>query len=187
MATPKKAAKKVAKKAAKKSAKKSAKHSESRDVRRAYEHLGRVEILQKTSGESDANTSMLVKLAQGELKAGYSKDAADLLRAAEHLSFAALGHSNRRSSEISPQLKKEILSEIDHLTRKSQEHAEEEGERHPELVSLHDSMLKRANDGIAKGVYRQSLELARGAEALTHVFKHGPIRITAGKSQLKLR
>jgi len=45
MAT-KKAAKKSAKKAAKKAAKKSAKHHGGSELRRAYEHLGRLEVLQ---------------------------------------------------------------------------------------------------------------------------------------------
>jgi hypothetical protein len=186
MAPGKKMAKKAAKKVAKKAAKKSAHHHESRDVRRAYEHLGRVEILQRAFDESDADISMLVSLAQSEVKAGQSRNAADLLRGAEHLSFAGLA-KGRGGSRVSEELEREILAEVDHMTRKAADHAEEEGERYEQVATLSRVMLNRAHNLIAKGAYRPALELARGAEALAHVMKLGTGRLESGRSPGRLR
>ena len=80
MPPPKKAAKKVAKKAAKHA---DPKHHEARDLRRAYEHLGRIESLQRavTSGLQEG-VATLVALAQQQLKGGNARNSAELLRAA---------------------------------------------------------------------------------------------------------
>ena len=80
----------------KKAAKKSAAHHhdkphQTNDLRRAYEHMGRLEVLRKSLEASTADAvGVLAKLAQNEIGAGHNKDAADLLRASEHLSFAVL-------------------------------------------------------------------------------------------------
>ena len=129
---------------------------------------------------------MVTKLAQVELKAGNSKGAADLLRAAEHLSFARLGRTGRAESSVSHDLKNQVFSEVDHLAHRAEEHVEEEGARYPEVVALSQSMLEEARAGLAKGTYRRCLELARGAEALTHVFNHGGSRLPRGRKQAKL-
>jgi hypothetical protein len=104
-------AKKAAKKAAKKVAAKHAdpQHHERRDLRRAYEHLGRVEIL-KQNGQAELNDVVsLVALAEKELVQGHRKDAADLLRAAEHFSFAAIVPSATKPGKVSPELKDVVL------------------------------------------------------------------------------
>src|SRR5258708_16482578 len=77
------------KKAAKKSAKHhDHKHDSAKDLRRAYEHLGRLEILQRTLQPTQAgDVKSLITLAKQELENGHRKDAADLLRPAEHFSF----------------------------------------------------------------------------------------------------
>ncbi len=75
------ALKKVAKKAAKKAAKKSAKHHAGHDLRRVYEHLGRLEVLQGgLPGTVVANINALTQMARTSLQAGDTKSAADLLR-----------------------------------------------------------------------------------------------------------
>ena len=179
-----------AKKAAKKISGKHAdpKHHESKDLRRAYEHLGRVEILQKTSGRTHEDVSTLAGLAQKELKAGHAKDAADLLRAAEHLSFADLGETSSTGQAVSSMLEEAVRSEFAHLIEKADDHwgHEDEKNRHPEVKTLYRSSLKAAQKALQQGSYRQALELARGAEALAHVKKHGPGELTAGKDHPKL-
>ncbi len=107
-----------ANRAAKKAAAKHAdpKHHEAKDLRRAYEHLGRVEILQHSLGATSAKEiHTLVTLAEKELGKGHRKDAADLLRAAEHFSFAALA-AEATSGNVSDELKGIVAEEVDHLT-----------------------------------------------------------------------
>ena len=91
------------KKAAKKSAKHhDPKHDSAKDLRRAYEHLGRVDILQRVLQPKHAHdVKSLVTLAERELENGHRKDGANLLRAAEHFSFAALAHDTEELEEIS--------------------------------------------------------------------------------------
>ena len=182
MPPPKKAAKKAAAKHA------DPKHHETKDLRRAYEHLGRVEILQRASGQNDKDVTTLAALAQKELKAGHAKDAADLLRAAEHLSFAALGATASKATGLSPKLEEGIKNEFEHLCDKAEEHweHEDEADRHREVVSLYRSSLDAAKKAHQHGSYRQALELARGAEALAHVKKHVPDELPSGKDHLKL-
>ena len=175
---------------AKKAAKKQVdpQHHELKDLRRAYEHLGRIEILQTAGGQSNTDVSTLAKLAQKELKAGHAKDAADLLRAAEHLSFAAMGASAPPSADLSPKLGEAISKEFDHLLEKASEHWDHEAERdrHPEVEALFRSSVEAARKARKHGAHRRALELARGAEALAHVKKHGPDKLSAGKVPLKL-
>ena len=182
MPPPKKAAKKVAAKHA------DPKHHEMKDLRRAYEHLGRVELIQKVSGHTEKDVSTLAAVAQKELQAGHAKDAADLLRAAEHFSFSALGASAAKASGLSEKLEEAVQDEFDHLTEKAQDHWEHEDEkdRHAEVITLHSKALKEAKHAFKHGFYRQALELARGAEALAHVKKHGPDELGSGKNHLKL-
>lgn len=183
MAPPKKAAKHAAKKAAKKSAK----HKGPRDARRAYEHLGRIEILQTVSGHLDGEVSMLLNAAQAEMKACYPEDAADILRAAEHLSFAFVSERSSINSPAPPAaLEREISAEIEHLSRRATENAEEDGYHYPELIALSRSMLKRAKAALKHGSYRQALELARGAEALSIVSRHTSKRLGKDETQARL-
>ena len=97
MPPPKKAAKKAPKKAAKKTAgHHHDKHHQANDLRRAYEHMGRVAVLRQTSKSSATDAvAELTASAQRAIKDGHSKDAADLLRASEHLSFAVLAGQGR--------------------------------------------------------------------------------------------
>ncbi len=179
------------KKAAKKAASKHAdpKHHERKDLRRAYEHLGRVEILQKNVSESASkDVHTLVRLAEQELGKGHRKDAADLLRAAEHFSFADLASTGAQAGKVSGELSDVIQEEFEHLARKVQERWDEseEDEHHAPLTALFQKVLKSAPKAMDAGEYRKALELARGAEALAHVTRHGTDELDGGSPQPKL-
>jgi hypothetical protein len=146
-----------------------------------------VELLQN-AGQVDADVSVLATLAQKELKAGHVKEAADLLRAAEHLSFAALGSERSKSSAVAADLKATITEEFDHLLERAEEHWAQgnEGDRHAAVVSLYKRVCKRAKKALDEKSYRPALELAHAAEALAHVRKHGADQLPSGKEHLKL-
>lgn len=180
-----------AKKAAKKAAAKHAdpKHHEGKDLRRAYEHLGRVEMLQRNlNAASSKDIHTLVTLAERELGKGHRKDAADLLRAAEHFSFAASANANSKPSKVSEELEGIVAEEVEHLTEKANEHWDEseESEHHASVATLFQTSLKAAASALKAGQYRQALELARGSEALAHVKKHGAEELGPGTSHPKL-
>ncbi len=180
-----------AKKAAKKTAAKHAdpKHHERKDLRRAYEHLGRVEILERSiHAEASKEVRVLVALAEKNLANGYRNDAADLLRAAEHFSFAALAGSVSPSSELSSELKDVVMEEVEHLTHKANEHwnGREESERRATIATIFHRALKAAAKALDAGAYRQALELSRGAEALAHVKMHRMKELESGTQHLRL-
>lgn len=184
--------KKAPKKAAKKAAKKRAghdydKHHQAKDLRRAYEHLGRVEVLrgnlESSSGDAIAE---LIKLAQQEIKDGHSKDAADLLRASEHLSFAFLAGDKAGVSRISAELQQSITEHFDELMRRADEHWEEK-QHSGNLVALYQSSRKSASKSFKNGAFHRALEFARAAEALAHVKQHGPLKLESGRNNLQLK
>lgn len=82
----------------KKAARKSAghhngRHRQANELRRAFEHMGRMVTLRKSLDPSTADAAGAVgMLAQIEIKAGRNKDAADLPGSSEHLGFATLAH-----------------------------------------------------------------------------------------------
>jgi hypothetical protein len=163
---PKKAAKKIASKVAMK-----VPHP-SRDLRRAYEHLGRIEILEGALvGSPYVDVSSLANLAEQQLASGHAKNAADLLRAAEHLSFAALAphESSVASPRVSAELKAAIAGEIDHLQQRAEDHWAEAEDDGRILEELYSRTIEQARAAFARGVYRPALELARAAEALAQV------------------
>src|ERR1035437_582937 len=137
-----------AKKAAKKAPKKAAKHHpdkqhEANDLRRAYEHMGRLEVLQKSLKSSAAEAvSALAKLAQRELESGHNKDTADLLRASEQLSFAALAGASSEGVRLSAELEHSITEHFDELTRRADEHWEDERQHSRDLPAIYQSSRK---------------------------------------------
>jgi hypothetical protein len=150
----------------KKAAKKAAghhhdRHRQANDLRRAYEHMGRLEVLQKSLKSSSADAvDALTKLAQKEIEGGHNKDAADLLRASEHLSFAVPADDSPRGGLRSTELVQSISEHFDELTRRADEHWEDQ-ERHSSILArLYQSSRKNAV---------KALECARAAEALAHV------------------
>jgi hypothetical protein len=184
-------AKKTVKKAAKKMAKKFAHHHPARDLRRAYEHLGRVDILEGAlAGTHFRYVSALAGLAQQQLGSGYARNAADLLRAAEHICFAALAPEDRPGtvSLISAELKAAIAEELNHLTQRAEEHwsdAEDE-QPHPTVATIYAAALEQARLAFASGAYRPALELARAAEALAILSDRVTASLTCGESAQRL-
>ena len=145
------------------------KHHEAKDLRRAYEHMGRVEILRRVLQPTPAEeVSILVTLAQQEIQNGHKKDAADLLRATEHLSFAALAGESVKLSQVARDLEHAIVAEFEHLTNKADEHWQHEDERDEAVTVIYKNVRKKAKQAMEKHAWHQALEFARAAEALTH-------------------
>ena len=187
MPPPKTVAKKVAKKAAKKAAgHHHDKHHEAKDLRRAYEHMGRLEILRKAlESSTEDNVAKLAKLAQQMIGSGLNKDAADLLRASEHLSFATLAGDVAGASSVSTELESSITEHFEELTRKADEHWQDE---HSGIVAaLYKSSRKSALKALKERAYHQALEYARAAEALSHVKHAEPLKLDSGKQTLQLQ
>jgi hypothetical protein len=171
----KKAAKKSAKKAAKKSPGHHGKHHEGKDLRKAYEHLGRLSALEPSlPAVLVAQLKKLTELAQVTLHAGEQKSAADLLRAGEHLAFGSLA-STAKATGLGEELEAAINAEYEHLVDKADEHwIKHEDDRPDGIEELYESMAVAAQAAFHKGAYRRALEFVRGAEALAHVRGGGP-------------
>ncbi len=164
---PKKAAKKHAKKHEGKHHDK--KHHAGKDVRRAYEHLGRLEALQAVlPAGSVSQVRQLSELAQQAIRDDDSKSAADLLRAAEHLSFAALAAAGKEKLD-NPALGEALTAEFEHLWGKAEEHWDDGDDgREPVVAALYAKSLEAAETAMQKGSYRRAMEFVRAAEALAH-------------------
>lgn len=175
------------KKAAKKVAAKHAHHDDAgKDMRRAYEHLGRVGVLHSLLEKgSTKDIADLTVLAEQELASGNMKDAADLLRAAEHLSFGAL-NSSKAEKNVDPKLVDAITKEFGHKRDKAEEHWSDEDEHHGKVEEIYSKISARAQKAFDGGAYRQALEFARGAEALAHVKIHGAKQLGSRPEQHKL-
>lgn len=169
-ATEKDAVKKTpAKKAAAKKA--PAKHAPDhaiKDERRAHEHMARVEGLHKhVEKPAEKDIAKLTEIARNELKAGHMKHAADLLRAAEHLSFGSL--HGPKAKDVHPKLAEEFEHEFQSKMEKAEDHWSDE-DKHPEgLEEIYASVKERAQKSLDEGTYPAALELARAVEALSHV------------------
>lgn len=181
MPPPKKAAKKSAQKGPQKGAKKAAKKTpgqrRGQDLRRAYEHLGRVVSLLPLLSESETVQRMSA-LAKALLGQGEAKDAADVLRAAEHLCFGTLAVEAPAESipdELASIAKAEYIS----LLERADHHAAA-GHMAPPVEKFF-LLLRRSAVRASKGEkYRAASELARGAEALSHVTAEFTGRLRAG-------
>jgi hypothetical protein len=165
------------------------KHHEADDLRRAYEHMGRVKAL-RTSLKSSAAEAVdaLAALAQAEMESGHNKEAADILRAAEHLSFATLGVDSPSDGDVSVLLEQAITERFDELARKADEHWEENGQQSRVLTAIYKSSRKSAVRAFKESAYDQALEFARAAEALTRVdHKDGQSRLESKAKKLQLK
>jgi hypothetical protein len=189
---PKKAPKKHPAKAAKHAAKKGAKHKDEKhsganDMRKAYEHLGRLAALRPMLAATVVpQLGVLTDLAQQALASGDAKQAKDLLRAGEHLAFGSLA-ANTKEPRVSEELLEAIHADYEDLTDRAEEHWERhEADRPSTVIPLYDAMREAADRAFDKGAYRRALEFARGAEALAHA--RGLDRaLDAGKPQKKLK
>ena len=175
------------KKAAKKAAAKHAHHDDAgKDLLRAYEHLGRVRVLHSLLEKAATkDISDLTKLAEQELASGHMKDAADLLRAAEHLSFGAL-NSSKAEKNVDANLVVAITKEFGHKLDRAEEHWSDGDNHHDTVGEIYSKTTERAQKAFDSTAYRQALELARGAEALAHVKVHETKQLGAGAEQHKL-
>ncbi len=141
-----------------------------KDLRRAYEHLGRVEAMQSLAGAAPSSVQRL-QLAKSYLDGGLAKQGADLLRAAEHFSFAALPSHSKPNARINATLLNSVEDEWHKLASKAEHHWAEHDDRSPILTQMFETAFAEAKAAFEEKKYRQALELARGAEALAHV--HG--------------
>jgi hypothetical protein len=156
------------KKAVSKPAKPAPKHHEGKDWRRAHEHRGRVEALLSSLGKNAADIDTLVEFAEQEVAGSHLKDAADLLRAAEHLSFGYLA-SSKSEEQVPKALSDSLKDEFEHKMDKAAEHWEEPAA----LRSIYDKAINGAQKAFDDGAYRKAMELVRAAEAIAHVHLHG--------------
>lgn len=176
--------KKAAKKAAKKAPGMHDPNKCAKDARRTFEHLGRVQAISSlTSGENQSLT-LLMTIADGAYQAKQYKESADLLRAAEHLSFAAL---HTASTEfVAEDLKNTINEEFEHLIERSAEHSSDDATPKA-LLPLLARISSDAKAALQRGSLRSALEFARGAEALSHVHNLHSDALPAPATQKRLR
>jgi len=157
---------------AKKAAKKRPHHSthnphEGKDLRRAFEHTARVDILRRSLSPSAAEPiSALVAMASEELASDRDQEAAELLRASEHLSFAALAAAPVEAP-LAPELQHALEAQFQELRRKADEHWEPK--QRGLLASIYSSAREAAQRAFSRRAWHQALEFARAAEALSRV------------------
>jgi hypothetical protein len=190
MPPPKKAAKKATKKAAKKAAKKHAPHHEDhherKDLLRSFEHMGRIDILDRFADRikapgSNSVTHALANLAQSELHSGRRKQAADLLRGAEHWTFATLAAECSETTQVGAELNSAITEQFEDLLSRATDHWEDGLEPSAMLAAIYDSARKAAVKAFHNAHYFQALEFSRAAEAISHGKSHGPLKLKQGE------
>jgi hypothetical protein len=129
----------------------------------------------------------LATLAQRAIKEGHSKDAADLLRASEHLSFAVLAGEVSGIVRVSADLKELITKQFDELVRRADERWEKEENHSNTLTEIYESSRKSAIKAFNARNYHPALEFARAAEALAHVKQHGFLDLESARKDLRLK
>lgn len=184
-----------AKKAAKKAATDPIGH-DGKDLRRAFEHSSRVDILQRLLPPAATGPiATLISLACNQLEPGRNEAAAHLLRASEHLSFASLAPAGADDSPLAPELERAIHKQFQDLTRRADEQWQDRPE-HTELVAaIYESSRISALRAFENAAWYRALEFARAAEALAQVDASGsdgrgpsraPRQLERGKTSLKL-
>jgi hypothetical protein len=160
------APKKAAKKAAKKAPNHHDPHKAARDARRTFEHLGRVQAIASLATSEQASVQILVAASDAAYRSELYKESADLLRAAEHLSFSAIVETG--NAPKSAALVDAIEEEFNHLLERADDHGAAE-DAPATIRKIYSRMTKDASSAMGRKAYRTALELARGAEALTHL------------------
>ena len=143
---------------------KAAKKSVAKDARRAFEHLGRVQSIATLASAEAAMLTTLVTTADTAFQSQRYEDSANLLRAAEHLAFAAIVKT--KPGQISPSLVQALQEEFHHLVERTEEHERDSADA---IERIYARMKAGAASAMRHHDYRRALELARGAEALTHI------------------
>jgi hypothetical protein len=150
------------------------------EARRAYEYLGRVEIIEGALvGSPFVAVTALENLAQQQLSCGNARNAANLLEAAEHLCFAALAPNSVDDALISRDLKQSIATEFNALIRSAEERWRDRDElaNRDAITRLYSETVAEAQRAFSRGGFRPALELARGADALSQVGEGLPASI----------
>ena len=144
------------------------KHENGKHLRRAYEHLGRVEALAAAGAAASIQAiNTLLEAAQHQIDSGDSHAAADLLRAAEHLGFAALaGAATGSLPAVTSELEHAIHREFAKRAKKAEEH---EASKRSTVGQLARETLKNAHAALGRSSFREALELVRAAEALAEI------------------
>lgn len=139
------------------------------EARRAYEHLGRIDILEGAlAGSPFVQVTTLVNLAQQQLGAGNSRNAAGLLQAAEHLCFAALSPPTSGDA-LAADLERSIGEEFKAIVQRAEANWNDEyapADREA-VANMYSDVLAAAQRAFARSALRPALELARAAEALS--------------------
>ena len=141
------------------------------DSLRTYEQFGRLAILEGgLAGSSFVDVNVLANLAQHQLDSDYAENAANLLLAAEHLSFAALAPTHF-TPRIPAELKAAVADELDRLTALALQRWSESADAANRKIieSIFESAILEARVAFDRSAYRRSLQMARAAEALAHV------------------
>lgn len=159
-------------------------HKAGKDARRTYEHLGRVQALAPLATAEQDSIGILVSAADEAFRSDHFKSSADLLRAAEHLCFAALVQTG--SFRISPDMIASVEEELEHLRQRAADHAADE-DLPPALHKISTRMWKEMEIALRQASYGRALELARGAEALAHVRHAGPKKLDTDERPKRLR
>lgn len=151
-------------------------------LRRVYEHLGRVEALQSLANVEAV--SSLVRMSQSGVDRDEARSAADLLRAAEHLSFAAAAARSGAGPALSPDLEKAVRREFRKLLEAAEDH-----DLTPDttLGELLRQTVTDARSSFDTGNFRQALELARAAEALAEIDQKIALRLDQPQSKRALK
>jgi hypothetical protein len=184
------ASKKAAKKAAKKGAKKAGHkhdHEVEKDLRRAYEHLGRLDALEANLPKLVvAEIHTLTEMARMSLLTGDTKSSAELLRGCEHLAFGAMASNIAES--VGEALQDAIVAQYERLLEKAADRWDEHDEKPgKEITAVYEKTLQAAETAYNKGAYRKALELVRAAEAMTHVELAVASKLEDGKKKKKLK
>ena len=164
------------------------KHPKSGDLRRAFEHLGRVHLLQPSIEPAHtAEIDGLLALARRELAERHEKNAAELLRAAEHLCFAAIAGEPAEGAKLSTELIAAVREEVDHLASQAAKHRKDEPTETSEVSKICETAKQRAAEALRAGACHRALELSRAVEALAHVKAQAPRKLQAPPPRRALR
>ena len=88
-------------------------------------------------------------------------------------------------AKLSGLIKTSLEDEHRHLADKAAEHWDD-GAHPASLHALYESSLQSSLRALKRFSYREAMEFVRAAEALAHVDKLGPEKLSAGAGSIKL-
>lgn len=144
----------------------------SADLLRVYAHLTHIDVLEGAlSGPAFCDVSTLAALALGELGEGRDREAAALLRAAEHICFAAQTPRGYASAmDLFEELRDAIEVEFETVMRRAEVFRKEHASpRHGVVPEVCTRTLQMAREAYSEGLFGRALELARAAELLAEI------------------